>query len=125
MNNNDEMLLTTKTLTEANAKAIHELAIAVKELANTVREEDKELKSAVTELLRSQTECKFRYKSIENRLSDKKQILAEVKKTMDLKADIKDLDSVKSFIHKVLWWLFGGMSAILAFLIKTTLFKGA
>jgi uncharacterized protein YukE len=119
-----DTLMSTKSLTEANAKAIRDLAEAVKELATTVREEDKELRSSITKMLEAQTECKYRWESVEQRLKDKKEILAEVKKQLNKKADSNDFDDMKAFIHKALWWLFGGMSAIIAYLIKITIFKG-
>jgi hypothetical protein len=124
-NNHDhDTLMVTKSLTESNAKAIHELAIAVRELAETVKEEDKELRLSMARVLEAQTECKYRWESVEHRLKDKKEILTEVKKQLNKKADSDDFDSMKNFIHKSLWWLFGGMSAIIAYLIKITIFKG-
>jgi phosphopantothenoylcysteine synthetase/decarboxylase len=125
MNEHDhDTLMITKSLTEANAKAIKELAEAVKELATTVREEDKELRASMTKVLEVQTECKYRWESVEQRLNDKKEILEEVKKQLDKKADSDDFSDMKNFIHKALWWLFGSMSAIIAYLIKITIFKG-
>jgi phosphopantothenoylcysteine synthetase/decarboxylase len=119
-----DTLMVTKSLTEANAKAIKELAEAVKELATTVREEDKELRASMSKVLEIQTECKYRWESVEQRLNDKKEILAEVQKQLSTKAGLDEFNNMKNFIHKALWWLFGGMSAIITYLIKITIFKG-
>jgi hypothetical protein len=115
-----------------------ELKKSIKELANLVREEDKELKHAVAKLLEAQAECKYRWESVNNRLSAKKEVLEEVKirvaekvdkeayreikAKMSTKASKEEFRSLKAFINKALWWLFGGMVASLGFLIKLTLF---
>jgi len=122
--NDHDTLMQTKVLTEANAKAIKDLAQAVKDLTETVREEDKELRHSVARLIEVQTECKYRWESIEQRLRDKKEVLDLIKNKMATKANKSDIQEIRAFIHKSLWWLFGAMGGIIVYLIKMTVFKG-
>jgi len=112
------------TAIKALTKTIDGVGQTVQELARAMREEDKEIKQAVTELVKSQQECKYQAKLVEAQFKNKKELLDDTRVKLATKASKEEVKSLRAFIHKALWWLFGSMVATIGFLLQQTVFKG-
>jgi len=108
---------------KALTKTIDGVGATVSEWARAMKEEDKEIKNAVTELVKAQQECKFQSKLVEAQFKGKKEQLADTRAKLATKASKEEVKSLKDFIHKALWWLFGGLVGTIVFLLKQTVFN--
>jgi phosphoenolpyruvate-protein kinase (PTS system EI component) len=134
MLDNSERLVKLEMAISQNIQAISSLTKTVDTLAQAMKEEDRDLKASVTELNRSMTECNYKHSSVIDSLTQKQKKLdtlseivhqkatKEALRTMDKKTNER-IEDIKNFIHKALWWLFGGLIATVSFLLKETVFK--
>jgi len=140
-----ERLVKLEMAISQNIEAISSLTKTVDILAKAMKDEDKDLKESVIELNRSVTECNYKHSSVVEKLITKQKKLENIEasisnlelegsrslnkkatkeaiREMDKKTNQR-VDELKGFIHKSLWWLFGGLIAVVSFLIKEALFK--
>ena len=104
-------------LTASNADAIKELALSVKALTEAMAREDNEIKKSIIKLSQTSSECEFRFQSMMEKMDVKREKLSSLENLVKTKASKDELRSVKTFIHKSLWWLFGGMVTVIGFLV--------
>jgi predicted nucleic acid-binding Zn-ribbon protein len=134
MSSTSERLTTVELKTKSNEKSIRELtstiqtsmeklALSIEKSIGTFSNKVDELDEKVDTLINTTTKYEYEIIGIHAKLENKKQQLETKADRMSIEQLSKEFKELKAFIHKALWWLFGGMAGIIAYLLKETVFK--
>jgi len=140
-----DRLAVVEALTEKNAEAINTLALTTsknidkltlnmeKAISAFTNQQDK-MSSKIDKLFEDRIKYQYEIEAVYEKIEAKRTRLNKIEdklknkiskdhfedKLENIEISIKEL---KSFIHKTLWWLFGSIFGILAFLLKEIFFK--
>jgi chromosome segregation ATPase len=134
MSSTSERLTTVELKTKSNEKSIRELtntiqtsieklALSIEKSIGTFSSKVDELDEKVDILVNTTTKYEYEIIGIHAKLENKKRQLEAKADRMSIDQLSREFTELKAFIHKALWVLFGGMTGVIAYLIKITLFK--
>jgi peptidoglycan hydrolase CwlO-like protein len=128
-----ERLSIVEAQTKSNEKNIEKLAEVVSSSIDKLTKSiDKSVEAfnhkvdvmdeKIDKLFEVKTKYEFEIKQIHSRLEVKREALENKADKMYIEKLSEDIKSLKSFIHKVIWWFIGILGGTIAFLLKYIFF---
>ena len=109
-----DRLVVVEMLTEANAKAIHELTTSISNLSKLMAKEDESLKASVKQLQENSIKCEARHSAFLTTLQDKKDVLAKLNEALITKADKDEVKAIRSALLRIMWGVLGVLGTTIA-----------